>query len=411
MYKSVNEVPLWVKQSGAKTKYQWLDGDITCDVLVVGAGVAGALCALRLAQAGANTVLLGEGPVGYGSTASSEGVISYQFNEGLTTLAQNIGMDNAVKVMRMCSSAIDTVEQLCGEHDNQAGFTRRDSFYYTDSEKNVAPLTDEYLARRHNGFAVEMIDRQAAMEMFSFPVAAGIYSPGQAAELDPYLFTQSIAEEVVVAGGTVYENTPVCEIETTGNTVKVITGTGRTVTADKVVLATATGNSKCCCGIRSPRTAFTVVTKPVAEFEGWKDQALLCGDGSPNIRLRTTPDRRIMLSGLDCGLLGSGGKLAGVVPVPQLTQKKFAELKAMLPSMFPGIRGIEPEFCYTTQYTATDDGLPVIGPSQNNPNIYLDLCTGGNGLAFAVLAADMLAGLYSGNPNQDMNLFAPDRSE
>ena len=408
MYQCTSQVPFWIKQTGAQTKYQWLDGDIACDVLVVGAGVAGALAALKLAQTGANTVLLAEGPVGYGGTACAEGTVTYQLGGGLSALAGKTNMNQAVNIFRKCSETIDAIELLCSEHADRAGFTRRDCFYFTDNDKNVDTINEEYLARRHNGFTVERVDRQAAMEMFSFPVACGIYTPGQGAELDPYLFTQGIAEAVVKAGGTVYENTPVCEINAGPNDVKVMVGTGREITAQKVVLATGTANHKICAGEKSNRTAFTIVTKPVAGFDGWQNQALLCGDGSPQVRLRTTPDRRIMISGLDCGLLGDG-KLAGVLPVPQFVQKKYQELNGILMGMFPGIRGLEAEYYYTSDYVSTSDGLPIIGVSPHSPHIYLDLCTGDNGLAFAVIAADLLAGLYQGHPDPDIAFYSPDR--
>ena len=76
MIKKVVKAPLWTNTYATPAQYPWLDTDISCDVAVVGGGIAAALCALRFAEAGLHTVLLSATPVGHGSTAVSSGILS-----------------------------------------------------------------------------------------------------------------------------------------------------------------------------------------------------------------------------------------------------------------------------------------------------------------------------------------------
>ena len=71
MVKKVTVAPLWTALSTTPAQYPWLDRDLTCQVAVVGGGMAAAMCALRFAEAGIDTALFSASPIGSGSTAAS----------------------------------------------------------------------------------------------------------------------------------------------------------------------------------------------------------------------------------------------------------------------------------------------------------------------------------------------------
>ena len=48
----------WQKKSKIANTYPYLTGDTTCDVLVIGGGINGALTAYFLAQEGANVIVV-----------------------------------------------------------------------------------------------------------------------------------------------------------------------------------------------------------------------------------------------------------------------------------------------------------------------------------------------------------------
>jgi NADPH-dependent 2,4-dienoyl-CoA reductase/sulfur reductase-like enzyme len=62
-----SDYPFWSIRSGLPASYPSPDRDLICDVVVVGAGITGALTGFHLAQAGVATVLVDRREIGTGS--------------------------------------------------------------------------------------------------------------------------------------------------------------------------------------------------------------------------------------------------------------------------------------------------------------------------------------------------------
>ena len=405
MENNVKTIPFWTDNVPAPAMYPWLDHNENCDVAVIGSGIAGVLCALKFAEGGVRTVLVGDEPVGYGSTGASPGVISYQLEGGINALADKIGFENAVAVYRLCAEGVETVSGLCGDLGDDAGYAKADCLYYTTSEKKRQKIHQEYLTRSHNGFDVEFLDENNAGALFSFPIKGGVLSRGLAAVVDPYRLTCALAQKARALGAMIFENTHIVSVDDSNAGTALHTAHGKTITAKKTILAAGSESAEHLGMYADVRTAFHVVTAPVPDFSGWYGPAALVSDGAPDIRLRTTPDMRIMISGLESGLAGVR-KLSGLLPVESLKGKKYAELVGLLISMFPGIRDIRAEYQFASDYIRTCDKLPVIGQIENS-SIYHCLCTGENGIAFAAVAARMLLDLWGGAPPEELALFSP----
>lgn len=67
MIKNTVHASAWTSLTPAPAQYRWLDEDTACEVAVVGGGIAAAMIAMRFAEAGIDTVLLSDSPLGYGS--------------------------------------------------------------------------------------------------------------------------------------------------------------------------------------------------------------------------------------------------------------------------------------------------------------------------------------------------------
>ena len=65
--------PYWAVKNGLMHPFPRLEGDLQCDVAVVGGGITGALIADELHRHGHDVVVVEQRDVGWGSTAASEG--------------------------------------------------------------------------------------------------------------------------------------------------------------------------------------------------------------------------------------------------------------------------------------------------------------------------------------------------
>jgi glycine/D-amino acid oxidase-like deaminating enzyme len=395
----------WSSVNTAKSQYPYLAEDIDCDVAIVGGGVAGALCAYTLAKEKIDTALVDAGLFGQGSTCACSSVLEYQTDLDLGDLRDLIGLENSVRAYRACQKAIDAIEQMAKDLGD-VGFERRDGFYYSPDKEGVELINQEFRLRKHNDLGVEYFDKVEAAERFSFEVEAGIYSPGLCAEIDPYKFDQELIGAAAELGLRAYENTAVEAVTAQEEGIELSTGTRHRIRAKKMVNATGYSGARELGRVVFAKNTFFVVTAPVGGFNGWHNRSIIRDNDSPSTFLRTLPDDRILIGGLDSAFPGSRGKIAGVLKFPAASQRKYNLLERRLKEMFIGIEGIKAEYSFSGLLAQTADGLPYVGEDKRFPNVYFDICPGSNGIVFAYLAAQAIRDLYKGESSPDAELFA-----
>lgn len=401
--------PLWTSVNDVPRQYPWLSGDTECTVCVIGGGLTGALCALRLAQAGEDVVLLTDSPVGFLSTADAAPSVCFDFGHRIVDLKKKIGTDNALTLFEMGAQAIDMLENLCEELGGDFGFRRCDSLLYTNDERELDMFNREYLMRKHNGFDCSFVNRTAARDIYSFPVAGGIISKGLAAYFDPYRLTHMCIEKAHELGAKIYENTKVSQLDSRGRCVTIETDTRRTVYADRCVIAVGNIFDEILNVPTQKLTGFYSVSTPVDSYPGWTGKCIVRTWAQPGITISPTPDGRICCGGLETSALDENGRLYGVLNLPSLSSKRFDELEGSVRCHFPAIEIGDFEINRSVRHTVTQDSLPIIGTDINHDKCFFACCTGYNSALYSVLASDILLMNLSSGFTEETYLFSPMR--
>ena len=94
--------PYWIVKNGLLGNYPTLRENIDCDVLVIGAGITGALIGWHLRHDGLDVCVLDRREAGWGSTAASTALLQYEIDTELQDLARRYGIDDAVLAYRSC---------------------------------------------------------------------------------------------------------------------------------------------------------------------------------------------------------------------------------------------------------------------------------------------------------------------
>ncbi|MBA4056261.1 MAG: FAD-dependent oxidoreductase, partial [Marivirga sp.] len=76
----------WLLKNGLIQSYPSLQKDIRCNILIIGAGVTGALMAYQFSQEGYKTVLIDKRDVAMGSTSATTAMLQYELDEPLYSL-------------------------------------------------------------------------------------------------------------------------------------------------------------------------------------------------------------------------------------------------------------------------------------------------------------------------------------
>ena len=196
-----------------------LPGDLQVDVLVIGGGLAGLLCAHRLAKAGVNYALIEAETICHGVTRNTTAKITSQHGLIYSKLLRDFGAETARGYWDANQAALREYRILAGSVD--CGFEQKDNYIY--SLDGAQKLEKERTALNQLGIPSEFVDTLP----LPFPITGAIRFRDQA-QFDPLKFVSGI-----VGGLNIFEHTAAREF--IGNTV--VTEHGR-IRAAKIIIAT-----------------------------------------------------------------------------------------------------------------------------------------------------------------------------
>ncbi len=362
---------LW-ENTATKPRFNPLDGNTKTDVLIIGGGMAGVLCALELEKAGVNYILLEANKIGSGITCNTTAKITAQHGLIYSKIYDNYGSEFAKGYLEVNMAAVEKFRVLCRNTD--CDFEEKTSFVYTlrDREK----IEKEIKALDKIGYNAKFTKRTPLPL-----VVAGAVGFERQAQFNPLKFLYSVAK-----GLNIRENVKVKEL--VGTTA--VTDQGK-IQAEKIIVA----------------THFPFINKHGYYFAKMYQHRsyVLVLENAPKMNGMYVDADLKGLSFRDYGnllLLGGGSHRTG---------KKggnYNELRDFVKRHYP-----RAEECYhfATQDCETLDGMPYIGEySKESENLYV--ATGFNkwGMTSSMVAATLLRDKILGVKNPYFEIFNPSRS-
>ena len=209
---------LW-EQTVKLADFPRLDSNIKTDVLIIGGGMAGILCAYMLHQAGVDYVLAEATTLCNGVTKNTTAKITSQHGLIYDRLISQFGTEKAKQYLAANEAALKRYRDLCRSID--CDFETKDAYVYSLCGRER--LEKEVAALNKLSFSAELKDSLP----LPFSVAGAVGFKNQA-QFNPLKFVAGITP-----GLHIYEHTKVRELE--GLTA--ITQAGR-ITANKIIVAT-----------------------------------------------------------------------------------------------------------------------------------------------------------------------------
>lgn len=353
-------------------QFPTLSGHIRTDVLVIGGGMAGLLCARQLQTAGILCVVAEARGIAGGITKDTTAKITSQHGLIYHKLLTKSGLEAAAGYLQANEAAIDAFRKLCKTMD--CDFQDQDSFVYSTSSRQK--LDNELSALQALGYPAELTGELP----LPFPTLGAVRFPNQA-QFHPLKFLSAIAREL-----TVFENTPVRELAK--NTA--VTDHG-SITADAIIVA----------------THFPFLNKHGSYFLKLYQQR------SYAISLENAPSLSGMYrdeaeSGLsfrshrDALILGGGSHRTGK------ESSGWRELEQAAAAYYPAAAITHR---WATQDCMSLDGIPYIGRySSRTQNLYVASGFNKWGMTSSMVSAQLLTDLIQGKENPYAEIFSPSRS-
>lgn len=373
-----------------------LDGDLSTDVLVVGAGMSGAMIAQALAEAGREVVVIDRRGAARGSTMASTALLQYELDTPMTKLALIRGRDATRRIWMRSKLAVDAIRERAGRLGLEADLAERPSLYLAGDTLDAEGLAKEGDERRAAGFDVEYLDRKALKERFGLTRAAALVGYGNM-EADPRRLALAFLRDAAARGARLFAPVELADFTRTKSGVVARTKDGPTIRARHLVLATGYEMPD-----RVPASAhqlvstWAIATRPQPRAL-WPERALIWEASDPYLYVRTTADGRII-----CG--GEDEEFSDVAKRDALLAQKTVKLEKALAKLIAGCDS-RADFAWCGTFGASSDGAPSVGRVPRLPGVYACLGYGGNGTTFSMMAAQMISADILGRPDPDARLF------
>jgi glycine/D-amino acid oxidase-like deaminating enzyme len=388
--------PIWIGRRAASVAHERLTRDIDTDVLVIGAGITGALIADALTSDGAKVVVVDKRGLAKGSTAASTALVQYEIDTPLTSLTRKIGKEDAVRAWRRSCLAVGALAARLAEL-GVSDVARRDSLYLAGNMLDPKALRREHAARRAAGLPSRYLDRKALRERFGIARAAALMSYGNLT-IDPRKATLALLQAAAANGARIFAPADMTDIATRKGGVTVTAVNGRRIRCRHLVFATGYELPHgVTCRHHKITSTWAVATVRQKRDALWPGECCIWEAADPYLYLRTTPEGRVICGGGDEDIADDGKRDA-------LIGRKTAMLRRKLKRLFPKLNTAI-DYAWTGAFGETTTGLPIIGAVPGMPHCFIALGYGGNGTTYAVIAADIIAGAIAGRPDVDADLY------
>lgn len=393
--------PYWLMKNGIISTCSRLDKNINTDVVIMGAGISGALAAYYLRNTGSHITVVDRRHIAMGSTAASTAFLQYEIDTPLVKLRNYAGEQNAVRCYELCRQAIYDIRRICNTFKPKFDFHLRPSLQHASYKKDRDELHSEYEMRKKYGFDVEWLEPQDIRNYFGFEAPGAILS-ADGGEVDAYMLTHTLLGAVSSKGHNVYTNTNVTEITHNQRGVTLTTDTQCTIKAKKLIIACGYESLKYIPKkIAEIRTTYALVSEPVPKQHLWHKNSLVWETADPYTYFRIVSGNRILVGGKDDNFHH-----------PHIPASAIKRKSAMLVHDFSRKMkdiSIRADFSWSGAFAVTKDGLPYIGTFPERPHTYFALGYGGNGITFSVLAAQIIRNMILRKKDKNAALFSFNR--
>src|SRR6478609_4366915 len=212
---------LWMAQEAVAPDARRLAEDLTCDVVIVGAGIAGLSVAYELSQLGKSVVVLDRGQIAGGVTSRTTAHLAPVCDDGVAELAKTRGEEMAAKFQASQSAAVDRIEAIIKKHGIACDFRRLDAYLFPApgmSFKDAREQQDqEYKALRAAKVEVE---KAKGVPLAGFEDAPVLRYARQAT-FHPLKYLKGLVAQIEAQRGRLFADSPVMEVEERDNDVRV----------------------------------------------------------------------------------------------------------------------------------------------------------------------------------------------
>lgn len=374
-----------------------LEGDIDCDVCVIGGGIAGCSSALHLAGQGLSVVLLEQHRIGWGASGRSGGQALFGVACGQPKLERLIGADAARVVWDVSVEALALARDLIARYRIDCDFAS--GFLYTAVRPRHERELHAEVAELHERYgytSVRYVPREELRGMVASERYTGALHDSNSGHLHPLNYTLGLAAAAESHGVRIRERTRARGFRAgPASTVLIETPTG-TVRARHLVLCgnvylgdTAPAIASRIMGVAT----YIVATEPLGGERARaliRDNAAVCDMNWVLDYFRLSADHRLLFG----GRVNYSGLRTFDAP---------GATRARMLRVFPQLADARLDYAWGGEVDITLNRAPHFG--RLAPNVYFLQGFSGHGIALTGIAGKLVAEAVAGTAGR-FDVFA-----
>lgn len=378
----------------------------SCEVAVIGGGIAGVCTALHMARAGVEVVLLEKSRIASGATGAAVGLLSPPYRQPFHRTVRHRGQAGARATWDVARRSVEGMVGFLEEAGaaDDVGLDRSGGFVVAEAE-TLDDVRQAFEALQRAGVPAEWMASGEVAERSGFPCFPGGYHlPGPGA-LDPVRLTHAVAKAAQGAGARLVEEAEVRGVDREAGRFRVSTGRGDTRCEMVMYAVHAHG-----------RRFSEFLGDEVVPIRGQGLQTHPRGEGEPGPPLggwsthqqlnawRWTPAGALRMAGWRYDAWDrSYWKLR-----PDVDDALQEELEGWARRTFEGVPAVADRWGGVYGWSA--DHLPLVGPLPGRTGEMVVAGFSGSGIVLAWEAGRMMSGIVTGAPPRvGQELFNPRR--
>lgn len=365
------------------------------DVVIIGGGMSGALCAYRFSKAGYRTLIVEQHEIGSGSSAANTGLMQYMSDKLLHECVKDFGVLEAYHFYKASKEGLQDIGEISKLLHPDVNFIQRDSLFYASKKKHRQTIIDEYNALKRYGFPAEYVTDEQLKTEYGINKYNALITH-EDAEINPYIFVNELVkyahthynlhcvEHCELTSYKAYDDIVECEL------------TDKKALAQHLIMTTGYAKNEITKKyIRREAfvASYAVVTKPT---DIWKDKVMIWESARPYLYIRHVPGNRVLIGGLD--------ESTDKIPSKRHINKRGKQLMKAFNKLFPNIE-VEMDYAYGARFGETKDGKPFIGKLKDNAEVYGLYGYGGNGTVYSSFGSKLLLDMVDGKYNPLSEIF------
>ncbi|MCC2645182.1 MAG: oxidoreductase [Burkholderiales bacterium] len=396
MQRSSNETQsFWMSNSKPLPELNKLNANISVDVCIIGAGIAGLTTAYMLQKQGKSVAVLEAWDLASGETSRTTAHITAVLDDRFFNLEAKFGKDNAILAAQSHSAAIDQIEEIVKQENIDCDFERVDGYLVALSKDQLDDFKKEKQAVKEVGFA--------DMKEYSVTPLTGTINMGETmqfprqATFNITKYIEALAKSFQNIVGKIFTKNRVTEVQG-GDNPSVQTEHGTSVDAKSIVVTT-----------NSPvNDRYSMHTKQGA-YRSYVVAFEIPKNSYPGFLLWDLDDpyhyvRIVRAEAFDLLVVGGEDHKTG-----QSTdiQECYEKLKQWAVQHFSILGPIK--YQWSGQIMEPVDYLAFIGRNPGEKNVYIATGDSGHGMTHGTIAGILISDLICGKPNPWEKLYDPSR--